>query len=122
MQYISTRDKTKEYSSAQAIVQGLAPDGGLLTPSYIPRLPGHALEELKDMPYQQRAIYVMKLFLEDYSVKELTEFAAKAYGPDKFDTGRVVPLHRVDETTYALELWHGPTCAFKDHRRRKRVR
>ena len=62
MQYISTRDKSKEYSAAQAIVQGLAPDGGLLTPAYLPKLPGHAIAELAEMSYQQRAVYVMNLF------------------------------------------------------------
>ena len=114
MQYISTRDKTKSYSAAAAIVQGLAPDGGLLTPLYLPRLPKNALKELKEMSYQQRAIYIMKLFLEEYSVKELTEFVLKAYGPEKFDDPAVVPVREVDGNTYALELWHGPTCAFKD--------
>ncbi len=114
MQYISTRDKRKEFSAAEAIIQGLAPDGGLLTPAYLPRLPGHALEELASMSYQQRAVYVMNLFLEEYSVKELTGYAVKAYGPDKFDTDQVVPVRKVDGNTYALELWHGPTCAFKD--------
>ena len=114
MQYISTRDKSKEYSAAQAIVQGLAPDGGLLTPAYLPKLPGHAIAELAEMSYQQRAVYVMNLFLEQYSVKELTEYAVHAYGPQKFDTELVVPVRQVDQNTYALELWHGPTCAFKD--------
>ena len=114
MQYISTRDKSKEYSAAQAIVQGLAPDGGLLTPAYLPKLPGHAIAELAEMSYQQRAVYVMNLFLEEYSVKELTEYAVHAYGPQKFDTELVVPVRQVDQNTYALELWHGPTCAFKD--------
>ena len=66
------------------------------------------------MSYQQRAVYVMNLFLEEYSVKELTGYAAQAYGPEKFRAEQVVPVRKVDGNTYALELWHGPTCAFKD--------
>lgn len=114
MRYISTRDNTIQYSAAQAITQGLAKDGGLLTPFYIPKLPGKALEDMRDMAYQQRAVYVMKQFLEEFSVKELTDFVNAAYSPDKFDTPAVAPVHTVDGATHCLELWHGPTCAFKD--------
>ena len=54
------------------------------------------------------------MFLEEFSVKELTDFANAAYGPEKFDSPAVAPVHTVDENTHCLELWHGPTCAFKD--------
>ena len=81
MQYISTRDREQQFSASQAIAKGLADDGGLLTPVYLPKLPRRALEELKDMSYQQRAVYVMKLFLDEFTVKELTDFANAAYGP-----------------------------------------
>ncbi len=114
MQYISTRDRTLQFSAAQAIAKGLSEDGGLLTPAYLPKLPRRALEDLKDMSYQQRAVYVMKLFLDEFSVKELTDFANAAYGPEKFDTPAVAPVRKVNDGTYCLELWHGPTCAFKD--------
>ncbi len=114
MQYVSTRDSSLHYTASQAITQGLAPDGGLLTPFYIPKLPSKALEELGAMAYPHRAVYVMKQFLEEYSIKELTDYANAAYGPEKFDTPAVAPLCPVDDTTYCLELWHGPTCAFKD--------
>ena len=114
MQYISTRDREQQFSASQAIAKGLAEDGGLLTPVYLPKLPRRALEELKDMSYQQRAVYVMKLFLDEFSVKELTDFANAAYGPEKFDTPAVAPVRALDGNTYCLELWHGPTCAFKD--------
>ena len=114
MQYISTRDLGAQCSASQAIVQGLSKDGGLLTPYYIPKLPGNALEELSSMAYQQRAVYVMKQFLEEFTVKELTDFAEAAYGTNKFDTPAVAPVHTVCEGVHCLELWHGPTCAFKD--------
>ena len=114
MRYISTRDNVIQYSAAQAITQGLAKDGGLLTPFFIPKLPSKALEDIKDMAYQQRAVYIMKQYLEEFSVKELTDFANAAYGPDKFDSPAVAPVRTVDEVTHCLELWHCPTCAFKD--------
>ncbi|MCI8304924.1 MAG: threonine synthase [Lawsonibacter sp.] len=114
MRYISTRDNVIQYSASQAIAQGLARDGGLLTPYYIPKLPGKALEDIQSMAYQQRAVYIMKMFLEEFSVKELTDFANAAYGPDRFDTPAVAPVRTVDGNTHCLELWHGPTCAFKD--------
>ena len=114
MQYISTRNDQQGCTAAQAISQGLARDGGLLTPMYIPKLPKGALEQLCTMSYQQRAVYVMGLFLEEFSAAELTGFAAKAYGPDKFDTPAVAPVHTLNDNLHCLELWHGPTCAFKD--------
>ncbi len=114
MYYLSTRDKTLRFTPAQAIAQGLSREGGLFVPEQFPHLPEGALEQMKDMTYQQRAAYVMGLYLEGFSQEELAGFAQKAYGPDKFDTPAVAPIRKVDDTTYCLELWHGPTCAFKD--------
>lgn len=114
MYYLSTRDKSLRYTPAQAIAQGLSREGGLFVPEKIPQLPERALEELKGMTYQQRAVYVMGLYLDGFSAEELSRFAGRAYGPDKFDTPEVAPLRKVDDATYCLELWHGPTCAFKD--------
>lgn len=114
MQYVSTRNKDQKCSAAQAIAQGLASDGGLLTPEVLPKLSANGLETMTQMSYQQRAVYVMNAFLEDYSASELSSFASAAYGPDKFDVKEVAPVRQVDENTYAMELWHGPTCAFKD--------
>ena len=107
MQYTSTRDSSVRFTASQAITQGLSADGGLLTPYYIPKLPGNALDELKDMPYQARAVYVMKQFLEEFTVKELTDFAAAAYGPEKFDTPAVAPVHTLNESTHTLMAWPG---------------
>lgn len=74
MQYISTRNLGVHCSASRAIAQGLAGDGGLLTPFFIPKLPGKALGDMTAMAYQQRAVYIMKQFLEEFSVKELTDF------------------------------------------------
>ncbi len=114
MNYVSTRDKSLRMTAAQAIVRGLAPDGGLMTPEAFPHLPHSALEQLKDMSYQQRAVYVMQSFLQDFSSAELSAFAAAAYGNGKFSHPDVAPVRPVDGNTWCLELWHGPTCAFKD--------
>ncbi len=114
MYYVSTRNHSLQYTPAQAIAQGLSRDGGLFLPVSIPKLPEGALKEMTGMTYQQRAQYIMSLYLEDFTAEELGQFAEKAYGPDKFDTPAVAPLKKVDDGTYCLELWHGPTCAFKD--------
>ncbi len=114
MRYISTRDNNMKVTSARAIAQGLSVDGGLFVPETLPRLPEGAIDELCSMNYRQRAVYVMKLFLEDYSVAELTDFVTRAYSPRGFDTPRVAPVKKLDANTHFLELWHGPTCAFKD--------
>ena len=114
MYYVSTRDAAQRLTAPEAIAQGLARDGGLMTPEAFLRLPANALEDMKGMSYPQRAVYVMAPFLGEFSVAELNAFAKAAYGPEKFDCPQVAPVHTVDENTYCLELWHGPTCAFKD--------
>lgn len=100
--------------AAQAIVKGLAPDGGLMTPCVIPTLPGSAFHTLKDMNYQQRVLYVISRYLTGFSTVELNNYVTSAYGKSKFSHPDVAPLHQIDGNTHCLELWHGPTCAFKD--------
>ncbi len=112
MKYISTRDQSLQFSAARAIEQGLSRDGGLFLPEQLPQLP--AVEKLIPMTYQQRAVEIMKLFLDEFSVEELTTYAEKAYGPEKFDCEAVAPVVELHCKTHVLELWHGPTCAFKD--------
>ena len=114
MQYVSTRNKNQKCSAEQAIAQGLAADGGLLTPEVLPKLSPNGLNTMAEMSYQQRAVFVMGSYLDDFTASELSAFASKAYGRDKFDVKEVAPVRQVDERTYCLELWHGPTCAFKD--------
>lgn len=114
MYYVSTRDKGSKKLASEAIAQGLARDGGLFTPEVFPKLSQNALDTMRDMSYQQRAVYIMNSYLDDFTASELTAYAARAYGDGKFDTKEVAPVRQVDATTYSLELWHGPTCAFKD--------
>lgn len=112
MRYTSTRDKSLSLTAAQAITRGLSRDGGLFLPETLPVLPDGAIEALCPMRYQERAAYVMSLFLDDFTREELAAFAASAY--DGFDTPAVAPVRRMDAGSSCLELWHGPTCAFKD--------
>ena len=114
MKFYSTRDKAVRMESAEAIKMGLSRDGGLLTPEAIPQIDEAFLQSLVDASYQERTARVMSLYLTDYSYEELLTFANNAYGPDKYDTPAVAPVRMVDENTHSLELWHGPTSAFKD--------
>ncbi len=115
MKYLSTRDASLRYDAAQVIAQGLSREGGLFTPEVLPRLRPGMLEALVPASYQARAAAVMKLFLEDFSQEELEDFAARAYAlGEKFDTAAVAPVRPVTAGIEVLELWHGPTCAFKD--------
>ncbi|MDR0905687.1 MAG: threonine synthase [Oscillospiraceae bacterium] len=113
MNYISTRDKSVSLTGAQAILQGLSRDGGLLVPDAFPTLELEEIGQLAPLTYPQRAAQIMSLFLEDFSKNELIKFAQAAYGPAKFDGGDAAPLLQVGDTFF-LELWHGPTSAFKD--------
>ena len=97
MYYVSTRDISIKYEAADAIVRGLAPDGGLLTPEVLPNLSRNALSSMCDMSYQQRAVYVMGSFLQGFSASELSIFANKAYQNEKFDVPEIAPLRKVDE-------------------------
>jgi threonine synthase len=114
MQYQSTRDHTVKLSAAQAIARGLSRDGGLFVPVSFPVLPADAIGKLIHMPYIDRAVYIMKLFLDDFSESELKAYASGAYSSNGFSHPDVAPVSRLDDTTSFLELWHGPTCAFKD--------
>ena len=114
MQYLSTRDKTLRLSAAEAIKMGLSRDGGLFTPVHFPTLGSLDLNTLCGLSYQRRAAYIMGKYVEHFRPEELNIFAARAYGPEKFDHPDVAPLHRMDGNTWCLELWHGPTSAFKD--------
>ena len=109
--YISTRGDVEKVSASQAILRGIAPDGGLYVPDKFPKL-DKSLEELGKLNYREVAYEVMKLFFTDFTEEELKTCIASAYD-EKFDTEEIVPLKEADGLTY-LELFHGPTLAFKD--------
>lgn len=111
MLYTSTRDKNKKVSGATAIVNGISEEGGLYVPETIPQLKSEDVEKLLEMDYSERAAYIMQLYIPEFSYNELLECTKKAY--EKFD-GDPAPLIKLDKDMYMLELYHGPTLAFKD--------
>lgn len=111
IKYKSTRGGQADISSSYAIVQGIAQDGGLFVPQEIPKL-DCPLEDLKDMSYQELAYQIMKNYLSDFTEEELKDCINKAYDK-KFDDKKIAPLVKHDDV-YFLELFHGPTLAFKD--------
>ncbi|MCR5837984.1 MAG: threonine synthase [Lachnospiraceae bacterium] len=109
--YRSTRSTEGTLKASEAILKGLADDGGLFVPVEIPKLEA-SVEELSKMSYQEVAYEVMKLFFTDFTEEELKNCITKAYD-SKFDTEEIAPLAEV-EGAYYLELFHGATIAFKD--------
>ena len=109
--YQSTRGGETGVTASQAVLKGLACDGGLFMPDRIPKL-DVTPEELAGQTYQETAYQVMKLFLTDYTEEELRTCIARAYD-EKFDTEAIAPLTKADGC-YFLELFHGSTIAFKD--------
>jgi threonine synthase len=116
MNYVSTRDVSANplgVSSAEAIKKGLAPDRGLYMPTEIPALNKADLEKLAALPYEKRACEILSMFLCDYDKAKLLADCTEAYSEARFPGG-AAPLVHIGDDIYSLELWHGPTCAFKD--------
>ena len=116
MNYVSTRDSkltNESVSSACAIKRGLAQNGGLYMPGSIPVLTPEELLKMRTMTYAECAAKVLSLFLSDYTYEELLEDARTAYSENRFPEGPLA-LHGTGDGKWFLELWHGPTCAFKD--------
>ncbi|NLY90705.1 MAG: threonine synthase [Firmicutes bacterium] len=113
MRYISTRGQSPPVTVATALLSGLAPDGGLYLPEVFPVAPDDLFEGVAGSDYPDLAGGILRLFLAGYTPEELTACINKAYGRN-FDTPAVTPLTMVDGNLGFLELWHGPTAAFKD--------
>ncbi|MCC8067969.1 MAG: threonine synthase [Clostridiales bacterium] len=111
LMYSSTRNAEKQVTASQAVLKGLADDGGLFVPEHFPKL-AISLDSLAGISYQETAYEVMKLFLTDYTEEELKYCIGQAYD-DKFDTKEIAPLREAGDAYY-LELFHGATIAFKD--------
>ncbi|MFI3229769.1 MAG: threonine synthase [Bacillota bacterium] len=110
MDYKSTRGGDAR-SAGSAILKGIANDGGLYVPTSFPIFTEQDFSVMMDMEYYERAAHILAKYLTDYSKEELLDYCKKAY--DRFD-GEPAPVVAIDEGTYILELWHGPTLAFKD--------
>ncbi|MBO5993397.1 MAG: threonine synthase, partial [Acidaminococcaceae bacterium] len=113
MLFVSTRGQVDKVSSAHAIKEGLAGDGGLFVPQTFPYLSPDTILGMHALSYEQCAAKILGCFLTDYTAEELAECTASAYSSEKFGEDPA-PLRKVGEQTDVLELWHGPTMAFKD--------
>jgi len=114
MLYESSRGNHKNFKSVEVIKRGIAPDGGLFVPERITELKPEIIDKMSGMNYCERANVILEPFLSDYTKEELEKCIMNAYNLEKFDTEEIAPVHKLDDTVYMLELWHGPTCAFKD--------
>ncbi len=113
MKYFSTRDVKNTVSASYAIAHGISKEGGLFVPDTIPTLSESDINNLKELDYIGRAKYVLKLFLNDFSDEEIENCVKGAY-ENSFDDNNPAPISRLGDNVNILELWHGPTCAFKD--------
>ncbi|MBQ1475290.1 MAG: threonine synthase [Ruminococcus sp.] len=117
MYYNSTQDKSKAVLSAQAIAQGISQDGGLFVPESFPQITEKELRAMLDMSYQDRAKLIMSKYLTDFTQDEIADCVDSAYTAEKFGSENPAPIATVNfngAELNLLELWHGPTCAFKD--------
>jgi threonine synthase len=112
--YVSTRGTCEKVSAAAAIKTGLATDGGLFVPENVPHVELSWIKQLAAEGYRQRAVKVLALFLQDYTEAELQECVQQAYTAEKFADPAIAPVAAMNDRDYVLELWHGPTSAFKD--------
>lgn len=114
MNYQSTRDKTMKISSAEAIVLGISKDGGLYVPTEIPFISLEEIKALGKLSYSKTAVEVFKKYLTDFTEDEIKNCVANAYSQGNFDSENVMEIRSINKSEHILELWHGPTCAFKD--------
>ncbi len=114
MNYKSTRDNTVSVTAAEAITRGLSAEGGLFVPENLPQLTASDWELLRSQTYVDRAVTVLSRFLTDFTLEEVTDCASSAYTLEHFESTDIAPIYTLKDDTHILELWHGPTCAFKD--------
>ena len=114
MLYTSTRDKSVKVESAYAIAQGISKDGGLFVPTEIPQIDKSFIDSLVPLSYKERAKKVLSLYLTDFTAEEIDMCVSGAYAEGKFSSSKVAPVKKIKEGENILELWRGPTCAFKD--------
>ncbi len=114
MYYTSTRDKSVRVTASEAITKGISSDGGLFVPTEIPKIDEDFIKELIPLSYIERAKRVLSLYLTDFTEDEISYCVEGAYKKGKFSSDKVSPLHKLADGEYVLELWRGPTCAFKD--------
>ncbi len=113
MNYISTRDKSVKVTAAKAIAQGISVEGGLFVPDTFPLFKAEDFKKLAGLDYKARAKFILKNFLNDFTDEE-TDYCVEGAYTGSFDNEQPAPIALIGENANILELWHGPTCAFKD--------
>ena len=114
MKYVSTRNAAEVLTASEAIVKGIAPDGGLYVPEKIPEFNLTMMGIMPGCTYQERVAAVIEQYLPEFSEKEIDKIVALAYNEEKFSVPEIAPLRGIEPGLAVLELWHGPTAAFKD--------
>ncbi|MBR6479064.1 MAG: threonine synthase, partial [Clostridia bacterium] len=114
MFYTSTRDKSIRITSSEAITKGISDEGGLFVPCEIPQLSSDDIRGMIPMSYKERAKKILALYLTDFTPEEIDYCVEGAYADGKFDSEKVAPLVHFKGDANILELFRGPTCAFKD--------
>lgn len=114
MEYTSTRNNKLRVSSAYAISNGISSDGGLFVPTKVVHLSDEQIKSMADMSYQERAVFILSLYLTDFTKDEIEYAVNNAYSTEKFISDKIAPIKKISNERYILELFGGPTCAFKD--------
>ena len=114
MLYTCTRDHKEPITASEAICRGISPGGGLYVPESLPQYDAGTLSDMVLMDYRRRAKKVLGDFLTDFTPEEIDRCVESAYRADKFEGGHPAPIKELAKSVTMLELWHGPTCAFKD--------
>lgn len=113
MKFKSTRNDKLFLNASEVIVKGISDEGGLFVPETFPSVKDR-LEELSSLSYNELAKEIFSLYLTDFTEEEISNCVERAYGKNKFDGNEPVSIKHLADSTYMAELWHGPTCAFKD--------
>lgn len=114
MNYKSTRNSSLSVPASEAIRKGISDEGGLFVPEKMPWLSYNDLTELTKVDYVTRAADILGRFLGDFTPSEVLSCVSRAYTRGKFETDSIAPIYKLEDNLYLLELWHGPTSAFKD--------
>jgi len=114
LKYVSTRGHSAAQSFTDILLEGLAPDGGLMVPEQWPRIMRAKMDAMRDLPYPRLAFEILRFFADDYPGADLKAAVDRTYTAETFGTPEITPMRQLDSGLYILGLSNGPTLAFKD--------
>lgn len=114
MKYLSSRENYQSVKAEKAVLLGMVPAGGLFVPAEIPQFSLEEILAVKDKSYKELTVWILKKFLKSFNSKEIENIVEKAYSEKNFPVEEITPVYKLNSNSYILELWHGPTAAFKD--------